>query len=370
MNTRVKSILATAIALVCATASQAQTYTVTPVETPSGLAFRPYDMNNSGQVVGYVSNLDMSSGVLPHVFVSAANGQLPQAVSAIDNSYGRAINDAGQAVASYKNASGIRQAFLTDAQGNVTQITDPSGTGLDAFGLNNNGQVAGQLRFADGSTHAIVTGPNGQGITDLGTLGGTNNAARSVNDLGQAVGYLSTADGHPHAFITNPQSGSLIDLGTMGGTGAYAWAINNSGQAAGYFYTGTGARGAFITNAEGNTTFIGAGLNLYASIDAYDINNAGQVVGTYCLQADGSCHGYVTGPNGLGLTTLDQVISQPTGTELGNPLAINDRGQILMMTSNSYYVATPSVPEPSVHLMVVAGLIGMAAAKRRRTSRA
>ena len=43
---------------------------------------------------------------------------------------------------------------------------------LDAIAINDAGQVAGMFHTAERLYHAFITGPNGVGVTDLGTLGG------------------------------------------------------------------------------------------------------------------------------------------------------------------------------------------------------
>lgn len=357
------------MALVCVGAAQAQSYTAPPIDNPTGLTLRPYNLNNSGQVVGYTVPM-VNDGSLPHAFVSAANGQLPQAIGPYDNAYAYAINDAGQVVGNYKDQAGIRHAFMVDAQGVATQISPASSTAsYAAQDINSSAQIIGSINN-NGAVRGFVTGANGQNLTELGTLGGNSVTARGINDLGQIVGYATTDMGATHAFITDAQSDTLVDLGGLGGLTSYAWAINNHGQVVGYSLNSTdysGPRKAFITDAQGHTTFIGEGLGFY-SIDAYDINNAGRVVGTYC-SAQYVCHGYVTGPNGIGLTSLDD-ITLPSGVTFATPLAINDSGQIMMMTTGGagYILLTSSVPEPSLYLMAGIGLVGLTIARRRSTS--
>lgn len=368
MNIRVNHIAA--MALVCVGAAQAQSYTVSTITNPAGLSLRPYNLNNSGQVVGY-ARPTTQDGRFTRAFVSAANGQFPQTIGPFDNSYASAINNAGQVVGYNNDATGIRHAFLIDALGRSTQIGPASSTvSYAAQDINGSGQVVGDINDNHGAIHAFVTGTNGQGFTELGTLGGNTVSARGINDLGQIAGYATTISGATHAFITDPQSNALIDLGGMGGLNSYAWAVNNHGQAVGYSLNSTdfsGPRTAFITDAQGHTTFIGEGLNL-STIDAYDINDAGQVVGSYCL-TDDICHNYVTGPNGIGLTTLDDIAPPPAGANFFFPLAINDSGQILMMASGvGYLILTPSVPEPSLYMMVGIGLVGLTIVRRRSTS--
>jgi probable HAF family extracellular repeat protein len=103
-----------------------------------------------------------------------------------------------------------------------------------AYGINNAGQVVGYSFTADGQDHAFITGPNGVGMIDLGTLlGGFGSTASGFNDMGQVVGLSGTADGQTHAFITGPDGAGMVDLGTLGGNFSWAHGINDAGQVVG-----------------------------------------------------------------------------------------------------------------------------------------
>ncbi len=64
-----------------------------------------------------------------------------------------------------------------------------------ARGINDLGQVTGYTITAGRDQHAFVTGPNGVGITDIGTLGGENSVAEGINGAGRVVGWSETAGG-------------------------------------------------------------------------------------------------------------------------------------------------------------------------------
>jgi probable HAF family extracellular repeat protein len=110
------------------------------------------------------------------------------------------------------------------------------GSGSYAYGINDAGQVVGNSSTAEGSLHAFITGPDGVGMRDLGTLlGGNGSQANDINDIGQVVGYSYTAEGYYHAFITGPDGEGMTDLNSLvdlpqGMVLVQAMDINNRGQ--------------------------------------------------------------------------------------------------------------------------------------------
>ena len=126
---------------------------------------------------------------------------------------------------------------------------------------------------------------------DLGTLGGATSTAWDVNDRGVVVGgsQVGGEGGETHAFRWTVATG-MRDLGTLGGDYSVASAVNRHGVAAG---TSTNASGEtrVVTWSESGvirdlgtipgSTFIGASA----------INDRGEIVGTYCTDAD-PCRGF------------------------------------------------------------------------------
>jgi probable HAF family extracellular repeat protein len=162
--------------------------------------------------------------------------------------------------------------------------------------------VVGHSQTGSGQIHAFITGPDGLGMTDLGTLRGlsySTSGASGINEIGQVVG--TSFDGVEHAFITGPDGAGMTDLGTLGGDYSYASGINDAGQVVGSSYT-----------------------------------------------HNGEYHAFITGPDGAGMTDLASLVNPPPGfTDFGYPSDINNHGQL---------AAVGGIPEPEMYAMLLLGL--------------
>jgi len=221
------------------------------------------------------------------------------------------------------------RSYILDTNGQGwTELGTLGGHYSYARGINDAGQVVGEsgTTVVEGPpSHAFITGPDGVGMTDLGTLGGDYSYAWGINDAGQVVGKAATAAGYPfHAFITGPNGVGMTDLGTLGGDYSAATGINDAGQVIGTSGTAAGEEHAFITgpNGTGMRDLGTLGTTNGTSSRLVGISDAGQVAGWSIT--DAGWRAFITGPDGVGRTDLGTL-----GGDYSVATGINDAGQVI-----------------------------------------
>jgi probable HAF family extracellular repeat protein len=268
-----------------------------------------YGINNAGQVVGQSDKVRGSP--LSQPFITGPDGVGMRELGALGGIYDRptGINDAGQVGGwFYPASSGNPHAFITGPNGMGVRDLGDLGTGgyLQVSGINDAGQLVGDVRGTVEGDYGFITGPDGMGVRNLGSLGGGYSRALSVNNTGQVVGYSNNAESQGHAFVTGPDGMGMRDLGDLGGGLSFATGINDAGQVVGYSATS---------------------------------NRVGVLEDQ---------HAFVTGPDGNGMMDLNSLVDLPAGWILTNAMGINNNGQV---------IAAGIVPEPETYALMLCGLV-------------
>jgi probable HAF family extracellular repeat protein len=358
-----KQFVPIVLALLAMRVAAAPLYTITVPTPASGVA--PQGMNNSGQIVGYTS--------ASHAARVDAGGTTDLHPAGATASLAIGINDAGVTAGQVKGSGGVTRATVFSG-GTATDIGALGGgasTGSFGWGINAGGQVSGTsyLSGSSGAYHAFLYNPGGA-MTDLGALGGASSLGRGLNDAGQVVGEAELAGGNSHAFRL--VGGVMQNLGTLGGTFSSAYAINATGVTVGYSQlAGDLFSHAFLSAIGGTMVDLGT---LGGDSYAYDINDAGQVVGGSVVGSVTDAFLYMSGV----MYNLNALIDPASGWHLTYAAAINESGQIaaegcragrcealLLDLAATGPVDPTDVPEPASFTAVAAAL-GLAGIIRRR----
>lgn len=214
-------------------------------------------------------------------------------------------------------------------------IKNLSTLGISARSINDSGQIAGSSASSSGifPGHVVITGPDGVGITDLGTFGSFSSYAIDINNSGQVIG----GNFNSKLFITGANGVGMTALPSASDAlEMVPTVINDSGQVAGGVITAYDVRlpcpecepieraisYAYITGPDGIGITNLSGLGGNSSI-AYGINNSGQAVGFSYLPDNINYHAFITGPNGTGVTDLGTL-----GGSTSIAMGINNLGQV------------------------------------------
>jgi probable HAF family extracellular repeat protein len=197
-----------------------------------GGVYSPYTfargLNDSGQVVG--TYFTINNAAFGFYYDGSTYTSLAQGTEPYD------INNSGQIVGRGPQSSG----FLYSG-GTYTYLDAPGAFNTSAFGINDAGQIVGYYS-APGSEHGFIY--DAGSWTTIDAPGYTNTELTGINNSGEVVGTALDASHHRHGFTYS--DGTFTFLDALGSFGTWANGVNDSGQVVGY-YNGTSNSGFIAT---------------------------------------------------------------------------------------------------------------------------
>jgi probable HAF family extracellular repeat protein len=270
------------------------------------LPLKPLYLSESGEVVGTVG------GERAAVWSLERGLRLLDLPEGTAGAEGRASNRLGDVVGFARSRDySVSRAFIYKA-GKLIVLP---GDRAKAFAINDSSAVVGESSVKG----KIPTQPvlwKGDTLTDLGTCCG--GVANGINNAGQVAGNMYDQQGRYHAFLWDPAHG-LKYLGASD-TNTSAIAIN----AQGHVLLQQFEKGVFLYRGDGEMVRL---TSPTGAIDPRGMNNSDMVVGGYGSFSDASKAFLWDEKHGL--RNLNELLPGNSDWKLESAAGINDAGQII-----------------------------------------
>jgi len=239
-----------------------------------------------------------------------------------DETIAHGINDLGEVVGSYHDATGDHGFVFR--RGTYGSFDVPGGVGNTiGFGINVWGEVVGRFNDVNGIAHGFLSWNKRFETLDPPFPGVSFTIASGINAEGDVVGWYVDAKG-THGFLFERGRFFPIDAPFPGVTGTTAMGINALGQIVGTYGTSDGKIHAFLDDWGGFHNIDGPTPGSPESV-ANGINDRDQIVVGGAVLQDGNFFPFsvqlpnVNSTNALGINNLDQIVGI-YGTSLANGL--------------------------------------------------
>lgn len=268
---RIKTTLLFAVIslLICRSYAAPRQYSIATINVAP--LFSPSQINNSGQIVGFIPESGGTSFIYDSVTKTVLD--IGRLASTEGDVVALSINDSG-AVVGYQNRGGQR-AFLWSAQSGTTWLgTIPGDRYSVATRINNAGQVVGFSSEQNARpTHAFLYSAGAMRSLPLPFPG----FASDINDFGVVVG---SSYGAPRTAFSWSAMGGLRTFSPVFGDSTEALAINSSGMIVGWtgYYVGPANpwQHAALFDRNGTTDLDTGGHNFSRAVS---LNDSGEIVG-------------------------------------------------------------------------------------------
>lgn len=282
------------------------------IDKPSVIA-----INDSGQLLGSAYNT-LPHIVMPYYFVYSDGTKLdirgPDDSTSVLATYAKGINNLGQIAGIYYNGSQNRGYIYDMGAAKYTPFDPPSHLASSerqlilsgVTGINDGGQVTGTLKSSSDQFSGFIYN---NGVFDVFKVGNQPTFPTSINNGGRVAGVYGrlVRDGLSASGLFTYEGGALTVIKPRvklaGRINSTEHRINDNGQMIGH--TSHPSTGALQSYLYSNGIFAILSIPDATSTNVSDINNRGEVAGTY-TDASG-VHGFIATP----------IIATPVSDNLG-----------------------------------------------------
>jgi hypothetical protein len=189
------------------------------------------------------------------------------------------INDRGEIVGYFIDASGATKGFFRAANGRLKLIVEPDDTGnfTRTLGINNSRVMCGDFfNVADNTYHGYFL--SGSTFTQFDAAPGVGTYVGDINNVGDFVGAFGSAVQPTEAFID--VAGVLTSISVPGAAASYGQALNNADEMVGLYVDSGSVDHGFFRAANGTLM---DPIDYPASISTFlnGVNDRDWVVGNY-----------------------------------------------------------------------------------------